>query len=111
MTKGGIVQSGLIARTTNGLLSAGMLILLAPVAAATPDSDADAAISAAWDAGGGAAGPLGPKDGGVYPAGEGFGQNFAGGKIFYSPETGADVGTGPVLAQYESVGGPAGELA
>ena len=51
----------------------------------TPESDADAAITAAWDAGGGATGPLGPKDGGVYPVGAGFGQNFAGGKIFFTP--------------------------
>src|SRR5882724_9700808 len=79
MTKRGMVHSGRIARTTIGLLSAAMLILFAPVAAATPDSDADAAISAAWDAGGGATGPLGSEDGGVYPVGEGFGQNFAGG--------------------------------
>jgi uncharacterized protein with LGFP repeats len=107
MTKRGIVQSGLIARTTIGLLSAAMLILFAPAAVATPDSDADAAISAAWDAGGGATGPLGPKDGGVYPIGEGFGQNFAGGKIFFTPATGAHIMTGLILAKYESLGGPA----
>src|SRR5258705_8705513 len=107
MTKRGMVHSGLIARTTIGLLSAAMLILWAPVAAATPDSDADAAISAAWDAGGGAAGPLGPKDGGVYPAGEGFGQNFAGGKIFFTPATGAHIMTGLILDKYQSLSGPA----
>lgn len=107
MTKRGMVHSGLIARTTIGLLSAAMLILFAPAAAADPASDADAAISAAWDAGGGATGPLGPKDGGVYPAGEGFGQNFAGGKIFFSPATGAHIMTGLILAKYESLGGPA----
>jgi uncharacterized protein with LGFP repeats len=102
-----MVQSGLIARTTIGLLSAAMLILFAPAAVATPDSDADAAISAAWDAGGGATGPLGPKDGGVYPIGQGFGQNFAGGKIFFTPATGAHIMTGLILAKYESLGGPA----
>ena len=41
---------------------------------------------------------------------DGLGQNFAGGKIFYSPETGANVVTGQVLAKYESVGGPEGDL-
>jgi len=107
MTERGMVHSGLIARTTIGLLSAAVLILWAPVAAATPDSDADAAISAAWDAGGGAAGPLGPKDGGVYPVGEGFGQNFAGGKIFFTPATGAHIMTGLILDKYQSLGGPA----
>ena len=102
-----MVHSGLIARMTIGLLSAAMLVLFAPAAAATPESDADAAISAAWDAGGGDTGPLGPKDGGVYPAGEGFGQNFAGGKIFFTPATGAHIMTGLILAKYESLGGPA----
>jgi uncharacterized protein with LGFP repeats len=102
-----MVQSGLIARTTIALLSVAMLILFAPAAVATPDSDADAAISAAWDAGGGDTGPLGPKDGGVYPIGEGFGQNFAGGKIFFTPATGAHIMTGLILAKYESLGGPA----
>ena len=67
MTKRGMV--GLIARTTIGLLSAAALIALAPVATATPQDDADAAITAAWQAAGGDTGPLGPKDGGVYPAG------------------------------------------
>ena len=41
---------------------------------------------------------------------DGAGQNFAGGKIFYSPATGANVLTGQVLAKYESVGGPQGDL-
>ena len=81
--------------------------MLAPVAAATPESDADAAITAAWDASGGDTGPLGPKDGGVYPAGEGFGQNFAGGKIFFTPATGAHIMHGAILEKYESLGGPA----
>jgi uncharacterized protein with LGFP repeats len=102
-----MVHSGLMVRTTIGLLSAAMLVLFAPVAVATPESDADAAITAAWDAGGGATGPLGPKDGGVYPVGEGFGQNFAGGKVFFTPATGAHIMTGAILAKYESLGGPA----
>ena len=54
-------------------------------------ADADAAITAAWQAAGGDTGPLGPKDGGVYPAGDGFGQNFPGGKIFFTPAAGAHV--------------------
>ena len=37
-------------------------------------------------------------------------QTFEGGKIFYSPATGANVMTGQVLAKYESVGGPGGDL-
>ena len=107
MTKRGVVGSGLIARTTIGLLSAAALILFAPVASATPQDDADAAITAAWQAAGGDTGPLGPKDGGVYPAGDGFGQNFPGGKIFFSPATGAHAMMGAILDKYMSLGGPA----
>jgi uncharacterized protein with LGFP repeats len=102
-----MVGSGLIARTTIGLLTAAALVLFAPLASATPESDADAAITAAWQAAGGDAGPLGPKDGGVYPAGDGFGQNFPGGKIFFTPATGAHIMTGAILDKYMSVGGPA----
>ena len=50
---------------------------------------------------------LGPKDGGVYPVGDGFGQNFAGGKIFFTPATGAHIMQGAILEKYESLGGPA----
>src|SRR5690349_467209 len=97
-------------RAATGLVSAGLIageVLLAPTAAATPEADADAAITAAWETGGGEGGPLGPRDGGVYPAGEGFGQKFAGGQIFFTPETGAHIVTGAILEKYESLGGPA----
>ena len=78
-----------IGRTAAVLLTAAVALVLAPVAAATPESDAGDAITQAWDASGGATGPMGPSDGGVYPIGGGFGQNFAGGKIFFTPDTGA----------------------
>lgn len=97
-------------RAAVGLVSAGLIAaaaLFAPPAGATPETDADAAITAAWDTGGGDAGPLGPKDGGVYPAGDGFGQNFASGKIFFTPDTGAHIVSGAILEKYESLGGPA----
>jgi uncharacterized protein with LGFP repeats len=77
-----------------------------PSASADPASDADSAISQAWDAGGGATGPLGAKDGAVYPVGGGFGQNFAGGKIFFTPDTGAHIMTGAILDKYMALGGP-----
>jgi uncharacterized protein with LGFP repeats len=77
---------------------------------AVPDDPASA-INAARRAAGGPLGPLGAADGRPYPIGkDGLGQNFAGGKIFYSPTTGAKVVTGQVLAKYESVGGPEGDL-
>jgi uncharacterized protein with LGFP repeats len=82
-------------------------LLVAPLAAATPEGDADAAITQAWDAGGGPTGPLGIKDGGVYGVGTGFGQNFAGGKIFFTPDTGAHAMRGAILDEYQSLGGPA----
>src|ERR1700722_5549942 len=91
----------------NGLLAIAAVGLLAPIAAATPDTDADAAITAAWQANGADTGPLGPKDGGVYAAGDGFGQNFPGGKIFFTPATGAHIMTGAILDKYQSLGGPA----
>ena len=75
-----------------------------------PD-DATSAINAARRAAGGPLGPLGAEKGAQYTIGaDGVGQNFAGGKIFYSPATGANVVTGQVLAKYESVGGPEGDL-
>ncbi len=90
-----------------GLALAAAVVLFAPIAAATPESDADAAIGQAWDAGGGDTGPLGPKDGDVYPIGAGFGQNFAGGKVYFTPETGAHIMLGAILDKYLSLGGPA----
>jgi uncharacterized protein with LGFP repeats len=86
-----------LGRVAIGLLAVAAVGLLAPVARATPQDDADAAITAAWQAAGGDTGPLGPKDGGVYPAGDGFGQNFPGGKIFFTPATGAHIMTGAIL--------------
>ena len=67
------------------LLTAAAALVLAPVAVATPESDATDAINRAYDASGGTAGPMGPSDGGLYPIGGGFGQNYAGGKIFFTP--------------------------
>ena len=97
-----------MARATAGLVLAVAVAFLVPnsMAAADPASDADGAITAAWDAGGGATGSLGPKDGGVYPVGDGFGQNFAGGRIYFTPDTGAHIMQGAILDKYLSLGGP-----
>ncbi|HET7667596.1 MAG TPA: hypothetical protein VFK56_16320 [Mycobacterium sp.] len=96
-----------LGRVATGLLAVAVLGLMAPVARATPQDDADAAITASWQAAGGDTGPLGPKDGGVYPAGEGFGQDFPGGKIFFTPATGAHIVSGAILDKYMALGGPA----
>ena len=100
--------SRLVSRTTLGLITAvAALALVVPVAGATPESDAGAAIDQAWTAAGGDTSALGARDGGVYAAGNGFGQNFAGGAIFYSPDTGAKIMFGAILDKYRALGGPA----
>ena len=97
-----------VARAGIGVVAAlAAALLVAPLATATPEGDADVAITQAWDAGGGPTGPLGIKDGGVYPAGAGYGQNFAGGKIYFTPETGAHAMSGAILDKYLALGGPA----
>jgi uncharacterized protein with LGFP repeats len=71
--------------------------------------DPPAAINMAWRAAGGATGPLGAKQGAPYPVGgDGMAQNFAGGKVYFSPATGANAVESDILAKYESLGGPVG---
>jgi uncharacterized protein with LGFP repeats len=70
--------------------------------------DPTAAINMAWRASGGPSGPLGAEQGDQYPVGAGLGQNFAGGKVFFSPATGANAVESDILAKYESLGGPGG---
>uniref|UniRef100_UPI00403D0C9F sunset domain-containing protein n=1 Tax=Mycobacterium hainanense TaxID=3289775 RepID=UPI00403D0C9F len=82
--------------------------LLAPSAAASPIGDAEAAMMAAWEKAGGDGSPLGPRKGDVYPAGDGFELDFDGGKMFFTPATGAKFIYGPILDKYEMLGGPAG---
>lgn len=82
-------------------------LLFAPGAIATPESDASDAIDQAWQAAGGDGSPVGTKDGDVYAVGDGFAQNFSGGKIFFTPATGAHLLFGPVLDKYQALGGPA----
>ncbi|WP_250149377.1 LGFP repeat-containing protein [Mycolicibacter acidiphilus] len=79
-------------------------------AAATPESDAHDAITAAWQAAGGDNSPLGAPHGDVYGAGPGFVQDFAGGKMFFTPDTGAKALVGAILDKYESMGGAASGL-
>ncbi|KUI17695.1 hypothetical protein AU192_02145 [Mycobacterium lehmannii] len=101
-------RTTVLGRMAIGLLVGAVALLLPPVASASPESDAaNAAITAAWDGSGGDGGPLGPRQGDVYPVGDGFAQNFAGGKIFFTPDTGAHIMRGAILEKYESLGGPA----
>jgi uncharacterized protein with LGFP repeats len=82
--------------------------LLAPGASASPIGDAEAAMMAAWQKAGGDSSPLGARKGDVYPAGDGFALDFDGGKMFFTPDTGAKFVYGPILDKYESQGGPTG---
>lgn len=89
-------------------LAATITVLLSvQTAAATPDSEAHDAIAAAWQAAGGEGSPLGAPKGDVHPAGAGFAQDFAGGTIYFTPETGARALYGAILDKYESMGGAA----
>ncbi|MEI6251707.1 MAG: hypothetical protein WCP30_02775 [Mycobacteriaceae bacterium] len=81
--------------------------LLVPTAVASPESDASDAINQSWQAAGGSDSPVGSKDGDVFGVGDGFGQKFSDGKIFYTPTTGAHLIFGAILDKYESLGGPA----
>jgi uncharacterized protein with LGFP repeats len=74
-------------------------------------TDATSAINTAWRAAGGASGPLGLRQGDQKAVGAGGAeQDFAGGKVFFSPDTGAHVVSGAILAEYESLGGPTGDF-
>ncbi|HTQ20400.1 hypothetical protein [Mycobacterium sp.] len=83
-------------------------VLLTPVAVGSPIGDAEAAMMAAWDKAGGDSSPLGARKGDVYPVADGFVLDFAGGKMYFTPGTGANFIYGPILDKYESLGGPAG---
>ncbi|OBF83933.1 hypothetical protein A5791_25310 [Mycobacterium sp. 852002-51163_SCH5372311] len=83
-------------------------VLLTPVATASPIGEAENAMMAAWDKAGGDSSPLGARKGDVYPVGDGFALEFVGGKMYFTPDTGAKFVYGPILEKYESLGGAAG---
>ena len=87
--------------------TAAAAVLVAPLAIATPESDAADAINAAWGAAGGSDSAVGSQDGDVYQVGNGYGQKFTDGKIFFSSDAGAHLIYGAILDKYESLGGPA----
>ncbi|MGB8388543.1 LGFP repeat-containing protein [Mycobacterium sp.] len=100
----GLIGRALISVATTAVAAA----LLAPVAPASPIGDAENAIMAAWEKAGGESSVLGARKGDVYPVGDGFVLDFAGGKFFYTSDTGARLIYGPVLDKYEQLGGPVG---
>ncbi|MEO8814822.1 MAG: hypothetical protein ABI307_14490, partial [Mycobacterium sp.] len=92
-------------RAVLGAAATVAVVLSVQTAGATPDGDAQDAITAAWQAAGGDTSTLGAPKGDVYPAGAGFVQDFAGGKMFFTPDTGAKAMYGAILEKYESLGG------
>ncbi|WP_167837775.1 LGFP repeat-containing protein [Nocardia altamirensis] len=81
-------------------------VLLSPSASAQP-ADANAAIDSHYRDKGGTSSPLGQKIGEPYELGpNGAAQDYQGGKIIYSPDTGAKVMYGAILDKYLSLGGP-----
>jgi uncharacterized protein with LGFP repeats len=99
----GRMALGLVVLATGwGLCTA----LLAPIATASPESEANDSITTAWKHAGGDKSDLGAPQGDVYPVGEGFAQDFSHGKMFFTPATGARAISGAVLDKYEALGGP-----
>jgi uncharacterized protein with LGFP repeats len=103
-----LVARALVSLATALVTTSVAAALLAPVAWASPIGDAEAAMMAAWDKAGGDNSPLGARKGDVYPVADGFVLDFAGGKMFYTTDTGAKFVFGPILDKYESLGGPGG---
>jgi uncharacterized protein with LGFP repeats len=67
-------------------------------------------IAAGWQAAGGLGGPLGAPVGDETAAGAGAFQRFAGGAVYWSPATAAQVVRGDVLRAYDAARGPLGPL-
>jgi len=108
MARVGSRLSRTVRRLTLGVAAtAAAAALVVPSAVASPESDASDAINQAWEAAGGSGSVVGGKDGDVFEVGDGFGQKFSDGKIFFTPTTGAHLVYGAILDKYESLGGPA----
>ena len=99
-----LVARALVSMATTVVAAA----LLTPTASASPIGDAEAAMMAAWTKAGADSSLLGARKGDVYPAGDGFALDFDGGRMFYTPDTGARFVYGPILDKYAALGGPAG---
>ena len=86
------------------------LFIGAPTAVATPSADAVKAINDRYVAFGGADSFLGAPTGKAVDVPGGAEQDYRGGVIYYSENTGAKVMYGQILEKYQSLGGPAGDL-
>jgi len=82
----------------------------APAPAPQVPAAAPNPIAARYDQFGFGGGYLGGTLGGEYAVAGGTAQNYTGGRIYYSPATGARVVHGAILTDYLALGGPAGHL-
>ncbi len=103
MSRQPLLRLRMVGRAAIGVLGVATALLLAPTAMAQPEVEATDAITAAWEASGGDTGPLGASVGDVYPVGGGFAQDFASGKMYFTPQTGAHYMQGAIL---EKLPGP-----
>ena len=81
------------------------LALAAPPAIAAPPTEAVDAIDARYAEAGGAASPLGEPSGAAVDVPGGALQEYAGGAIYYSQDSGAKIMYGEILKKYRALGG------
>ncbi len=94
-------SSGSLSALANGSPGAG---------SGAPAGIPGSAILAQYAALGGTSSPLGQVNGPEYAVPGGRAQNFTGGRIYWSPATGAHEVHGAILTHYLAVGGPASAL-
>lgn len=99
----------LIRFVAGGMAAVGLLAT-SPVASADPSADAVDAIDTHYEMLGRAQSRLGAPISDTFEVAGGAERDFQGGAIFYSKQTGAKALYGPVLARYQALGGPNGEL-
>ena len=84
------------------------LLVGTPTAVATPSSDAVNAIQDRYTTFGGTTSLLGTPTGDPVDVEGGARQDYTGGAIFYSPDSGAHVMYGAILDKFSALGGPDG---
>ena len=89
---------------------ASTLLVGAPIAGATPSSDAVNAINDHYTEFGGESSPLGAPTGEAVDIKGGVERDYANGAIFYSKDSGAQAMYGEIFKKYQALGGPGGML-
>ncbi len=91
-------------------VAASTLLAGAPIAGATPSSDAVNEINDHYTKFGGEGSPLGAPTGEAVDVKGGVEKDYANGAIFWSKESGAQAMYGEIFKKYQALGGPGGEL-